>query len=142
MKFFFYIIFILVILFSAAKSQTKAVKTEIKPTIDGVLEEVWQNASKFTSFKQIEPEILADATIRTEAYFLYDEENFYMAMKMYQDKKTIRSSNGRKDANLVWESDYVSFAIDPLNNYVQAYFFTVNAANAIGDGSVDENGDT
>ena len=141
MKFFFYIIFILVILFSAAKSQTKAVKTEIKPTIDGELEEAWETASRFTSFKQIEPDILAEATVRTEAYFLYDEENLYLAMKMYQDKKSIRSSNGRKNADIVWESDYVSFAIDPLNNYVQAYFFTVSAANAIGDGSVDENAD-
>ena len=123
-------------------SQTRAVRTNIKPKIDGVLEEVWQNASKFTSFKQVEPEILANATIRTEAYFLYDEENLYIAVKSFQDMKTIRSSNARKDADIVWESDYVTFSVDPLDNFAQAFFFTVNAANAVGDGFADEGGVT
>ena len=132
--------FLLLIPYSNIYSQIKAVKTNIKPVIDGILEDVWESASKFNDFKQIEPEILADATVRTEAYFLYDEENFYMAAKMYQDKSTIRSSNGRKDAEIIKEGDFISFIVDPLDNYAQAFYFTVNAANAVRDGHVDEGG--
>ena len=94
------------------------------------------------TFKQVEPNILANATVKTIAYFLYEAENIYIAVKSFQDEKTIRSSNGRKDASIVWESDYVTFAVDPLDNYAQAYFFTVNAANAVGDGLADEGGVT
>jgi hypothetical protein len=140
MRYTFLVVVLLLNYCTLSNSQVKAVKTIIKPTIDGVLEEVWQNASKFTSFKQIEPEILADATVKTKGYFLYDEENFYVAMKMYQDKNTIRSSNGRKDSEIIRDGDFVSFVVDPLNNYAQSLFFTVNAVNAVRDGHIDESG--
>jgi hypothetical protein len=140
MKLVLILLLFLIINHTLLYSQTFAVKTDVKPIIDGILENIWDNASKFTSFKQMEPEILAEATIKTEGYFLYDEENIYVAMKMFQDKNTIRSSNGRKDAEIILDGDYMAFIVDPLNNYAQAFFFGVNAVNAVIDGHVDENG--
>ena len=142
MKHLLIFLFCLLVSSKSIFPQVAAVRTDVKPVIDGALEEIWQNASKFTSFKQIEPEIFADPTVKTEGYFLYDNENIYIAMKMYQDKKTISSSNGRKDAGIIWNGDYIIFSVDPLDNYTQAFFFSVNAANATGDGLIDENGST
>ena len=121
-------------------AQTKAVKTNVKPVIDGVIEDLWQNASKFNSFKQVQPDILADATVRTEAYFFYDEENIYMAMKLYQNRNTIRSSKGRKDTEIVGAGDYVGFAIDPFDNGSTAFFWGINPENAAQDGIKDADG--
>jgi hypothetical protein len=121
-------------------SQQLAIRTETKPSIDGRLDDCWERASKFGSFKQITPDILGEPTVRTEGYFLYDEENIYMAMKVYQLKSTIHASNGRKDSEFITEGDFAGFIIDPMNNGSTAYFFYINPVNAVEDGSIAEDG--
>jgi len=138
---YFYIILILLLQNTLSNAQTKAVKTNDKPIIDGVIEDLWQNASKFNSFKQIKPDILADGTVKTEAYFLYDQENIYMAMKLYQKKNTIHSSKGRKDSEIISNGDWVRFSIDPFDNSNTAFFFVVNSENAVVDGTTNEFGE-
>jgi len=122
-------------------AQTKAVKTNEKPVIDGVIEDLWQNASKFNSFKQTQPDILADASEKTEAYFYYDKENIYLAMKMYQKRNTIHSNKGRKDSDLIGNGDWALVSIDPFDNGNTAFFVLVNSENAVMDGTHNENGD-
>jgi len=135
-----YVIMILLLQNFASNAQTKAVKTNIKPVIDGAIEDLWQNASKFNSFKQVQPDILAEATVKTEAYFFYDEENIYMAMKLYQKGNTIRSSKGRKDSEIVINGDWAMFSIDPFDNAHTAFYFSINPENAVQDGTNDEYG--
>ncbi len=118
-------------------AQHKAVKTSTQPIIDGQIESLWNKALIFTSFKQIEPEILADATVKTEAYILYDEENLFVAMKLHQDKSTVRGNQGRKDSDLIQEGDYISVILDPTNNGSLRYVFILNPANGIIDGKLD-----
>lgn len=139
---YFFVIVILLIQNSESTAQTTAVRTDVKPVIDGVVEELWQNATKFDSFKQTEPDILADGSEKTEAYFFYDEENIYMAMKMYQKGNTIQSSKGRKDAELIGNGDWAMFSIDPFNNGNTAFFILVNSENAVMDGTNDEYGNS
>ncbi len=139
---YFFVIVILLIQNSESNAQTTAVRTDMKPVIDGVVEELWQNATKFDSFKQTEPDILADGSEKTEAYFFYDEENIYMAMKMYQKGNTIQSSKGRKDAELIGNGDWAMFSIDPFNNGNTAFFILVNSENAVMDGTNDEYGNS
>ncbi len=137
---YFFIILILLMQNIVSFAQTKAVKTNEKPIIDGVIEDLWQNASKFNSFKQVKPDILVEGTVKTEAYFFYDQENIYMAMKLYQKKNTIHSSKGRRDSEIVGSGDYARFAIDPFDNGNTAFFFMVNSENAVMDGTLDEFG--
>lgn len=125
---------------SIGAASLSAIRTRVNPTIDGVLEDVWKTGTRFGAFKQIEPDILADATVRTEGYFLYDEENIYMAMKLYQRRNSIHSSRARKDADLIKAGDYVTFSLDPVGNGNTAFFFTINAENANRDGTYDEYG--
>jgi len=138
---FFFIAIILALQNIFAFAQTKAVKTNEKPIIDGIIEGLWQSASKFNSFKQIKPDILADATVKTEAYFLYDKENFYVTMKLYQKENTIHSSKGRKDSEIVENGDWFMISIDPFDNNSTAFFFLVNSENAVMDGTINEYGD-
>lgn len=133
------IVFIILI-YANGYSQHLAVKTNSSPKIDGVIEDLWMNSTRFESFKQIAPNILAEPTVKSEGYFFYDEDNIYMAMKLYQRKNTIHSNRGRKDSELVSEGDIALFAIDPMNNRNTAYFFVVNATNAVEDGTLSEDG--
>lgn len=112
----------------------KAYLTPSKPLIDGTIDSLFYQGTKFDSFKQIEPSILADAVGRTEIYFLYDAENIYIAGNLYQDRNTIKASAGRRDAAVVTEGDLVVLALDPLNNGNSAHFFTINPANGVADG--------
>lgn len=137
----FYIILIFLLQNILVFTQIESVITDKEPIIDGMIEDLWQSASKFTSFKQIEPDILADASVRTEAYFLYDQQNIYAAMKLYQKGNTIHSSKGRKDADIVENGDWIMISIDPFDNENTAFFFLVNSENAVMDGTHNELGD-
>ncbi len=136
----FYLIVMILLQNTISFAQTQAVKTNEEPVIDGVIEEVWQTASTFKSFKQIKPDILAEGSVKTEAYFFYDQENIYMAMKAYQKKNTIRSNKGRKDSEIVGAGDWVMFSIDPFENGKTAFYFIINSENAVMDGTKDEYG--
>jgi hypothetical protein len=108
--------------------------TPTKPVIDGIIDSAFYQGIHFSSFKQIEPYILMDALGQTAIYFIYDQENIYIAGNIYQDKNSIKASSGRRDAGIVLEGDYVILAIDPLNNGNAAQFFVINPANGIADG--------
>lgn len=121
-------------------AQSTAVRTAEPPRIDGSLEEVWKTGLRFSAFKKIEPSLEGDPSVRTEAYFLYDEHNVYMAARLYQPADSIHGGEGRRDSTAVWDGDYVLFAIDPQASGDSAYYFAVNAAGAIGDGILDSHG--
>ncbi len=110
------------------------------PIIDGEVDAVYQSGLLFDSFVQLEPNIFAQPSVKTEIHFLYDEKNIYVAGKLYQSKSSIKSSNSRKDASIILDGDAIGIVIDPLNNGNSAYFFSINPSNAIVDGTLDANG--
>jgi len=57
-----------------------APKAASAPVIDGILDDaVWGEALKFTAFKTIKPDFGKEPGQKTEGYFLFDAENFYVA---------------------------------------------------------------
>ncbi len=110
------------------------------PVLDGKVDEVYKEGILCNSFKQLEPNIFADPSVKTEIYFLYDSGNIFIAGKLYQPKSSIKSSNGRKDSPIVLDGDAITIVIDPLNNGNSAYFFSINPSNAVADGTLDANG--
>jgi hypothetical protein len=125
------------IFLTSLSADLEAVKTIDRPVIDGHIENIWQNSLMFTNFKQIEPDILAEPTVKTEAFFLYDEENIYIAMRLYQNINSISANKGRRDAEIVKDGDFVTVVLDPTSTGNSKYFFTVNAANGVRDGMFD-----
>lgn len=110
------------------------------PFLDGKVEELYNNGILFDSFKQLEPDIFADPSVKTEIYFHYNSENIFIAGKLYQPKSSIKSSNGRKDSPIILDGDAIGIMIDPLNNGNSAYYFAVNPSNAVVDGRLDAGG--
>ncbi|MCK4591642.1 MAG: carbohydrate binding family 9 domain-containing protein, partial [Candidatus Latescibacteria bacterium] len=114
-------------------------KTERPPRIDGFIESVWAEADSVTEFVQTEPREGQPATERTVAYFLYDDQNLYVAFKCYdsEPEELVVVVGPRGDAS----GDHVHFFIDTFGNKVTAYEFRVNAAGVQDDFCVFSDGE-
>lgn len=135
-KYLFIIIFLLLgKIIAGTNSSVEPVKST--PVFDGKVDELYKAGIIYNSFKQLEPDIFAEPSVKTEIYFLYDEQNIYIAGNLYQPKSGIKSSNGRKDSPIILDGDAIGIVIDPLNNGNSAYFFSINPSNAIVDGTLD-----
>jgi len=96
--------------------------------VDGQLdEEIWQRVVWVSDFIQVEPIEGARPTVRTEVAFAYDENNLYVAGRMYDPNPSdIRANLARRDDN--GESDRLKISIDSYLNRRTSYTFTVTAA--------------
>ena len=113
----------------------QAGRTSTPIIIDGLLnEEVWERSGT-TGFRQMKPEDGAPATEKTLVWVAYDDKNFYLAARMFDSEpEGIISRLGRRDIEV--ESDWFYFGIDPYFDKRSGYFFAVNPAGAILDGTL------
>jgi len=111
--------------------------------IDGVLSEsVWQLAGT-SGFTQTDPLDGQPETERTTVWIAFDRDFLYVAARL-ADKNpgAIVSRLGRRDEDVA--SDRFGFGIDPYYDKRSGYFFVVNPAGGIMDGTLfnDEEKDT
>src|SRR4051812_1454121 len=61
-----------------------AVRAERPPVIDGRdADGVWQNAPRYSDFRQFQPKVDIDPTFRTEFRAAYDDKNLYVFVRMF-----------------------------------------------------------
>ncbi len=103
--------------------------------LDGVLsEKVWQQPG-VTGFTQEDPNEGNPATERTIVWVAYDDEAIYVAARMYdQSPDSIVARLGRRDQDL--DSDYFAVGIDSYHDKQTGFYFTVNPAGSIEDGTI------
>jgi Domain of unknown function (DUF1083). len=96
------------------------------PTIDGRLDEaVWQAAPIAADFVQQRPNPGAQATERTEARVLYDDDAVYIGMRMYtDDPASIATAIARRD--YTGYTDWAQVMIDSHYDRRTAFRFGVN----------------
>lgn len=125
----------LLILFIAANSnKTVEVRyTEVAPKIDGVIEEVWQQADSAYDFVQFEPYEKTDPEQPTAVYVLQDENNLYIAFRCYAEKYA-------PIACFTKDEDHVRVSIDPFGNKTTGYYFIVFGSKIPYDGLVMDDG--
>jgi hypothetical protein len=104
-------------------------------TIDGKLQEsVWQEPGT-RGFTQREPREGEPATEETEVWIAYDDNALYIATRMYDSRPdSIIGRLARRDENT--ESDKIVVSIDAAFDKRTAYYFGVNPAGAIEDGTL------
>ncbi len=109
--------------------------------LDGLLNEaIWNEALKFTDFKQESPKIGIESTEITEAYVTYDENYIYVGFKnYYQNTDDIFASVLERDQNMEVD-DYVQVIIDSRNDNSNALSFQTNLLGARRDSEITENG--
>jgi hypothetical protein len=125
---------ILMTLVAISGAKTVSVRhTDTAPKIDGVIEDIWQQADSAYDFVQYVPYEKAAPTEKTVVYVLQDAENIYFAFKCYaQNKKPIASPTG--------DEDYITVKIDPFGSKTTGYYFWVFASDQLWDGWLHDDG--
>lgn len=123
------------------KRITTATKTVENIKIDGIFDEQsWQNIKAASNFIQLDPNNGEDATLRTEVRFLYDNEALYVAVKMFDNKPELISTQLTK-RDEINQCDFFGIYIDPYNTGLTAYGFFVTAAGVQVDMKAQETED-
>ncbi len=121
---------------SFSQENIKSVKAvrAASPKIDGTFHDSeWLHGGKATDFIQLDPVEGDSATERTEAYFLYDDENLYVGIQCFDSEPDkIKSNVEGRDAFI--ESDYISFNFDTFHDHINAFQFGTNPAGTKKDG--------
>jgi hypothetical protein len=107
--------------------------------IDGKLDEgAWHSAPPLTQFFEIYPADIAIPTVKTEARFLYDDQNIYIGIRAFDpNPKAIRSALVRRDQVLA-DQDYVEILLDPVDGRRNALMFRTNARGVPTDAQFSE----
>ena len=105
-------------------------------TIDGRLDDAaWQAATPATGFRQLDPQEGAQASERTEARILIDEDALYVGMRMFDsDPAAIQTQLARRDEGI--EGDLVEVYLDSYHDHLNAFLFRLSPAGARRDATV------
>lgn len=114
-------------------------KTESPPTIDGKLDdEAWQKAPHISEFKTWVPDYGKDMSEKTEVYYAYDRENFFVAFRCFDSEPDkIKSSVTSRDN--INPDDWVCVNLDSFNDQQSLYVFYCNPKGVQGDSTAEGN---
>jgi hypothetical protein len=121
---------------ATARPLVRAVRAARPITIDGMLSDpLWQTADRVTGFLQRDPNEGTVPTESTVVYVAYDDAALYVAARMYDaHPDSIVGRLGRRDA--LTSSDYFAMYVDPYHDHRSGYYFGVNAAGTLYDGTL------
>ena len=116
----------------------ECVKTSQPPVIDGKLTDAsWRYSKKIDQF--IWANGIDKPHIPTEALLLWDDDNFYLAIKCYEPRMDkIKISRTNHDSK-VWEDDVVEIFIHPAPDTPMYYHLAVNPIGTLFDRETSQN---
>jgi hypothetical protein len=108
--------------------------------LDGALDDAaWQSAPVTTGFLQRDPNEGAPATQNTEVRLLYDDQALYVAARLHDTSPdSIVKYLTRRDERS--RSDYFQIFLDPYYDRRSGFYFGVNAAGTLFDGTLYNDG--
>ncbi len=116
------------------------IDTSEAPTIDGDLSDpVWAKAAVLDDFRQVEPDTGQPGSERTVLRILYDSENIYFGVYLYDrepDKIIVR---GMTRDGPVFAEDQFRIALDPNMTRRNGYEFEIGPAGGREDGLIQNN---
>ncbi len=105
----------------------RAVRTAIPPVVDGRIdEEVWALADVVEDFHEINPDEYEEPSQRTQVFVLYDENNLYIAAKLWDTQATEIVAQILRQGSFIGNDDYFSVILDPFHDRRSGYRFQVN----------------
>jgi hypothetical protein len=108
--------------------------------LDGRLDEaVWLQATPITDFTQQEPVEGAQPSEETEIRVLYDADNLYIGVMIYDDPEGVLAFQRERDAPLSTDDRFM-WILDTFRDGRTGYFFEINAAGLMGDGVITSGG--
>ena len=126
---------LLLFVMTSAEKSVEVRFTETAPAIDGIIEDIWQQADSAYDFVQHVPYDKTAPTERTIVYVLQDHNNLYFAFRCYAEKH-------KPIACFTTDEDYVRVGIDPFGSKTMGYYFLVFASQLFWDGWIFDDGRT
>jgi hypothetical protein len=129
----------------ATTTSTAATATAVRvaqpPRLDGRSDDaVWQDAPKFTGFRQFEPRTDVDPTFQTEFQVAYDEKNLYVLVRMHDPSPdSIMHALTRRDVR--GPSDQIKLLIDSYSDKRSGFELAVNPDGVKRDFVMSNDGD-
>ena len=120
----------------AGQSGVRAVRVATPLTLDGALAEAaWASAQVVTRFQQRDPEEGAAPTELTEVRVLYDDAALFIGARLFDSHPdSIIARLARRDNGVT--SDAFTLFLDPYHDRRTGYYFGVNAAGSLYDGTL------
>ena len=120
-------------------SPIKVARVATPPVIDGKLDDaIWQQATVFKDFLQVQPGDNIAPTQPTEAYLAYDAKTLYLAFRAFDEPDKIRATVAKRDD--IFNDDFVGVYLDTFNDQRRAYEFLFNPFGIQADATVIESG--
>ena len=100
--------------------------------LDGrILEDFWSSAVPITDFTQQEPVEGGVPSEETEIRVLFDEDNLYIGVIIYDDPEEVLAYQRERDAMLSTDDRFM-WILDTFLDGRTGYFFEINAAGLMG----------
>tara|TARA_B100002003_G_scaffold128226_1_gene118534 strand:+ start:3975 stop:6794 length:2820 start_codon:yes stop_codon:yes gene_type:complete len=133
---------------AAGQATVRAVRISGGLELDGVLdEEAYRTTEAISDFVQLEPQVGAAATEKTEAWLFFDETSLYVSARLWHSapESAWIANEMRRDSFNVLNNEGFSFLLDTFHDRRNGILFTVNPIGGRMDGQVsnerDYNGD-
>jgi len=115
-------------------------KTQSSLVLDGVIDEAfWFQETPVKNFNQYFPDNGKTATLQTELYFSYDEDNFLVAVKCFSQSDDYVVPSLKRDYQ-AGGSDNITFMFDTFNDGSNALFFGINPEGVLREGTISNGG--
>ena len=110
----------------------RAIRTDIAPVLDGVLEEhVWGRGALIDELIQQEPIEGARATEDTEIHILYDAETLYIGVRAWERSDYgVVATEMRRDSDRILDEDNIQLIFDTFRDSRSGYMFVTNPLGA------------
>ncbi len=119
-------------LFSQEKKDLIAYRTTEHIKIDGKFNEItWKNAPKSANFMQFSPNPNDKPTAETSVQIAYDDVALYVTAKIKQNPDSVYQIFSARDE--IDNTDFFGILLDPYNDGLKAYSFSVSAAGVQAD---------
>src|SRR5262245_37526934 len=118
----------------------RAVRSTQAIDVNGVLDEpAWTLAPAETAFFDSDPYEGSRASQRTEVRILFDNEAIYIGARMFDSRPdSLVARLSRRDVSIA--SDGFCVYLDPLRDKRSGYYFMINAAGTMFDGTLSNDG--
>ncbi len=125
---------------AAALADVRAMRTANAPKLDGRLDDaIWAEAPAVEGFRQNQPNNGAPSAQRTVVRIVYDDAAVYVGARMHDTAPdSIVARLGRRDSD--GDSDVFAVFFDSFHDRRSGYFFGVNAAGTVLDGTLSNDG--
>jgi len=113
------------------------VKSEVRISIDGFIDDVWHQADSADGFIQLQPYNGKPSLRRTVAKIITTENSLYCLIVCFDDRDNIEVNTGKLDD---FTGDVVSLMLDTFNDKKTAYKFAVNSSGVRMDARMLDDG--